>query len=404
MAEAGVGGIVTKTMTNLETPRTRPRPHSFALHGKGFDQSGCLLTLVGNWPEPIDTVLEKRMPAFKRMCLEAGVPLVVSWYGPMEMENGRLKPGVIESWKRTAQKVEAAGADLQELNISCPHVSQTLRKEPSIGFELIRAICGAGFKAGVKVQISWEPLEELAKGWAAAGALFITAHNVDTVGLVVDIEKESPKFTPSMGGYILGRSMLPWSLSRVVRIKQNVDTPVFALGGAYTSEDAIQYLLCGASVVQMHTAVYFRGPGIFKKVIRGIEDWMKKKGYQKIEDFRGKVLPMVLSWPEIKSRAKHPFVVPPDCPYAPVIDSDRCNLCGMCEQCCPFRVYRSEGEIMRVEETRCDSCGFCLTICPKQAITLVEKGDKSKIVWDPKVEIMAKPYQDLLDQLGRRKR
>jgi Fe-S-cluster-containing hydrogenase component 2 len=59
---------------------------------------------------------------------------------------------------------------------------------------------------------------------------------------------------------------------------------------------------------------------------------------------------------------------------------------------------------MRVEETRCDSCGFCLTICPKQAITLVEKGDKSKIVWDPKVEIMAKPYQELLDQLGRRKR
>src|SRR5512143_1344732 len=106
MAEAGVGGIVTKTMTNLESPRTRPRPHSFAVHGKGFDQSGCLLTRVGNWPEPIDTVLEKRMPAFKRMCLEAGVPLVVSWYGPMETENGRLKPGVIESWKRTAQKVE----------------------------------------------------------------------------------------------------------------------------------------------------------------------------------------------------------------------------------------------------------------------------------------------------------
>jgi dihydroorotate dehydrogenase/ferredoxin len=335
------------------------------------------------------------MPEFKRICDEAGVPLIVSWYGPMEVENGKLKPGIREQWLQTAKKVEAAGADLQELNIACPLVKHVITEYPSAGFELVRTICDEGFRAGVKIQISWEPIEELAKGWADAGAKFITAHNIDTVGLVVDIDNETPKYAPAMGGYVLGRTLLPWSLSRVVRIKQNVDIPLFALGGAYTAEDALQYLLCGASLVQMHTAAYFRGPGIFKKVLNGIEEWMKSKGYSNLDAFRGKILPMVLSWTEIKSRAKNPYDVPPDCPYVPIIDMDKCNLCGICEKTCPFRVYELAEEKILVQEERCDSCGFCLSMCPRQAIKLVEKDNKSIIVWDPK-ETMAKPYQELL--------
>lgn len=397
MIQAGAGAIFTKTYTCLEAPRTRPHPNIYALHGRGFEQSGALLSVIGNWPEHIDVVLKRDIPEFKKLCKQAGIPLVVSWYGPMEIVNGKLKEDVRETWIETAKKVDAAGADLQELNLACPLVSSTIRDCPSAGFELVKAVCGAGFRAGVKINPTWEPLEELAEGWAGAGAKFITAHNLDITGLVIDVEKEMPKYVPGMGGYSPGRLFLPWSLSRVARIKKTINIPVFAVGGVYTAEDALQYILCGASIVQVHTAVYFRGLSIFKKIIGGIEDWMKQKGYGSLGEFRGKVLPMVLSWAEVKRHEKYPYVVPPECPYVPIVDEDRCNLCGMCEACI-HGVYKVEGNKLLIDESKCDNCGFCLTLCPKEALMLVDKKDRTKVIWDIR-DVMAAPYRQMLTEV-----
>jgi len=227
--------------------------------------------------------------------------------------------------------------------------------------------------------------------------LDITAHNLDVLGLVIDVEKEMPKYVPGMGGYSPGRLFLPWSLSRVARIKKKVNIPVFAVGGVHTAEDALQYILCGASIVQLHTAVYFRGLGIFKKIIRGIEDWMGRRGYGNLGEFRGKVLPMILSWAEVKASEKYPYVVPPECPYLPVVDEDKCNLCGMCEACI-HGVYKVEGKKLLIDESKCDNCGFCLTLCPREALMLVDKKNKTKVIWDPK-DIMATPYRQMLKEV-----
>lgn len=392
--EAGVGAIFTKTYTCLEAPRTRPHPSVFALRGRGFEQAGALLAVIGNWPEHIDVVLERDIPEFKKLCKQVDIPLVVSWYGPMEIVDGKIKEGVKETWIEIAKKVNAAGADLQELNLACPLVSSAIRDNQSAGFELISAVCGAGFRAGIKINPTWEPLEELAKGWVEAGAKFITAHNLDIIGLVIDVEKETPKYVPGMGGYSPGRLFLPWSLSRVARIKKTVNIPVFAVGGVYTAEDALQYILCGASIVQIHTATYFRGLPIFGQIIRGIEDWMERKGYSSIEEFRGKVLPMILPWAELKRREKYPYVVPPNCPYVPMVNEDRCNLCGICEACI-HGVYKLEGNKLLIDESKCDNCGFCLTLCPNEALILVDKQNRAKVIWDIK-DAMAAPYREML--------
>ena len=188
----------------------------------------------------------------------------------METEGGKLSKGIREAWVDIARRVDAAGADLQELNIACPVVSSTIRDCPSAGFEVIQAISDAGLRVGVKISPLWEPLEELAEGWVNAGAGFITAHNANMAGLVVDVEKETPQYVPGIGGYTPGRLFLPWSLSRVARIKKQVNIPVFAVGGVYTAEDALQYILCGASIVEVHTAIYFRGAGILSEINRGI--------------------------------------------------------------------------------------------------------------------------------------
>lgn len=399
MIAAGAGAITTKTYTSVEMPRSRPHPNTFALKGQGFEQGGALFSVIGNWPEHIDIVLKRDIPKFRNLCQRAGIPLIVSWYGPIEITGGKLNRDVQGAWVEIAKKVEAAGADLQEINLGCPLVSNAIKECPSAGFELVKAVCDAGFPAGLKINPTWEPLEELAGGWVGAGAKFITAHNLDTMGLVIDVEKEVPKYVPGVGGYSPGRLFLPWSLSRVARIKKAVDIPVFAAGGVYTAEDALQYILCGASVVEIHTAIYFRGLGILNQINQDIKGWMKRKGYSSLDDFRGKVLPMVLSWLDVKNHEKYPYVVPPECPYVPVVDEKKCDLCRVCAACI-HAVYKFEDDQLVIDESKCDNCGLCVTLCPKGAIRLVDKKDRKKVIWNG-LDVMAAPFREMIrEKLG----
>ena len=399
MISAGAGALTTKTYTPVEAPRSRPHPNTYSLHGQGYEQAGALLSVIGNWPEHIDVVLNRDIPEFKKLCQQADIPLIVSWYGPIEIVGGKLGKGIRETWVDIAKRVDAAGADLQELNIACPLVSSAIGDCPSAGFELIQAISDANLRVGVKISPLWEPLEELAEGWVKAGAGFITAHNANMAGLAVDVEKETPQHVPGIGGYTPGRLFLPWSLSRVARIKKQVDIPVFAVGGVYTAEDSLQYILCGDSIVEVHTAIYFRGAGILNEINQGIQSWMERKGYTSLDEFRGKVLPMILPWAEVKKREKYPYVVPPECPYMPVVDENSCDLCGIC-QVCIHGVYKIDGNKLIIDGSKCDNCGFCITLCPREALKLVDKKDRTKIIMDA-ADSVAAPYRKMLaDEFG----
>jgi dihydroorotate dehydrogenase/NAD-dependent dihydropyrimidine dehydrogenase PreA subunit len=398
--EAGIGGVITKTYTSIEAPRARMHPSFFILHGRGFEQAGAFMGFSGNWPEHIDIVLERDIPKFKSMCREANVPLIVSWYGPMEVFDGKLKAGITETWVQMAKRVESAGADLQELNFSCPLASTAIRDCPSAGVEISKAVCDTGILAGIKINPTWEPLEELAKGWIKAGVKFITAHNLDTRGLVIDVEEEMPKYAPAIGTYLPGRAFLPWSLSRVARLCKVVDVPVFGVGGVYNFEDALQYILCGVHIVQICSAAYFRGRRIFGEIIEGIKTWMERKGYHDIREFRGKALSKIFPLPDVRSREKYPYVVPPESPYVPIVDEDKCNLCGKCEACV-FGVHEVKGNKLEMDESRCEGCGFCISLCPKGALTLVERRNRSKVIWNGK-DIMPAPHKENLAGLSGR--
>ena len=106
---------------------------------------------------------------------------------------------------------------------------------------------------------------------------------------------------------------------------------------------------------------------------------------------------MVLSWAEVKRREKYPYIVPPDCPYMPVVDEDKCNLCGMCEACV-HGVFKIEEKKLLIDKRKCDNCGFCLTLCPKEALILVDKQDTTRVIWDVK-DAMAEPYRRMLEEM-----
>jgi dihydropyrimidine dehydrogenase (NAD+) subunit PreA len=376
IAESGVGGIVTKTFTSAPEFRVRVRPYQFPLarFDSAFKQSGSFYSLASPHVEEIDVVMEKNIPEIAQVCSTRGIPFVVSFYE---------KPNDIVAWKKAAKGFERAGARMLELNFSSPTMRGELEKSLKSSFKIVESVAKtSNIPFGVKISPVMEPLIDAVKGWAHRGISFVTAHNAPS-GIYVDVEAEVPFGAPAIGGYLIGRPFLPVSLARVVQILKSIDLPVFGVGGIFGWKDALQYLLCGCSLIQVGTAAYMEGIGVFKKINQGIVSWMKRKGYSSISGFRGKVLQKIVPSTELKKRESAPFALPPDTPYIPKIDTRKCTLCGFCSRSCFYQVLRVEREkkIITVERSRCWSCGFCVGICPESAIILVDRITE-KPIWD----------------------
>ena len=381
----GVGGIVTKTFTTSPEFRIRLRPYQFPLGriDPALRKSGSLFSLASPHVEEMEVVQRKNVPDISRVCKKAGIPLIVSFYE---------KPGDLRSWKKVAKGFERGGADLLELNFSSPTMKGELEKSQRSSFKILESVTQfSNIPVGVKISPTMEPLADAVKGWAERGASFITAHNAPS-GIFIDVEREVPYGAPVIGGYLIGRPFLPVSLARAVQILKSTDLPVLGVGGVFGWSDALQYLLCGCSLVEVGTAAYMEGIGIFEKIHQGIAEWMKRKRYSSITDFRGKVLGKIVPTVELRKREIAPFSVPPETPYRPKIQRKKCSLCRTCERACFYRVFRFDPEKrgMATEKDRCWSCGLCVGICPEGAINLVDKRT-GKTVWNGKG--VAGPFQ-----------
>jgi len=388
VAGTGVGGIVTKTFTTSPEFRIRLRPYQFPLTtaDPSLKKSGSLFSLASPHVEEMDVVLRKNVPDISQVCKKAGIPLIVSFYE---------RSADLRSWKQVAKGFERAGADLLELNFSSPSMKGDLEKSLKSSFKILESVTkSSNIPVGIKISPMIEPLSDAVKGWAERGASFITAHNAPS-GIAIDVEREVPYGAPVIGGYLIGRAFLPVSLARAVQILKSTDLPVFGVGGVFGWSDALQYLLCGCSLVEVGTAAYMEGIGVFDKIHQGIATWMKKKGYSAITDFKGKVLNKIVPMAELKQKEIAPYSLPPDTPYRTRIDRKRCSLCRTCERTCFYQVFHFDRKkkIMSTEEDRCWSCGFCVGICPEGAIALVDK-HTGRTVWNGKG--VAAPFSSVL--------
>jgi dihydroorotate dehydrogenase/ferredoxin len=387
VAGTGVGGIVTKTFTTSPEFRIRLRPYQFPLGhvDPSLRKSGSLFSLASPHVEEMEVVQRQNVPDISHVCKKAGIPLIVSFYE---------RPSDLRSWNKVAKGFERAGADLLELNFSSPTMKGELEKSLKSSFKIIESVTkSSNIPVGIKISPVIEPLADAVKGWAERGASFITAHNAPS-GIYIDVEREVPYGAPVIGGYLVGRAFLPVSLARAVQILKSVDLPVFGVGGVFGWSDALQYLLCGCSLVEVGTAAYLEGIGIFEKIHQGIAAWMKRKGYASIADFRGRVLGRIIPMVELKKREIAPYSVPPKTPYRPKIDRKKCILCRTCERACFYRVFifDAEKKCMATDKDRCWSCGLCVGICPEGAIALVDKST-GRTVWNGKG--MAVPFSNV---------
>ena len=376
LVDKKIGAIVTKTYTSPEAFRIRVRPYQFPLHkfGKSYSEGGCLFSLAAPHPED-SQVVKKHVSQIADLCKQSDIKLIASFFED---------PVDVPLWINRAKSFEALGVDMLELNFSSPSAARVFARSFDTASHIISEVKqNTSIPVGLKLSPTLEPLEAFVAACEHAGLDFITAHNAPA-GIVIDVEKEVPFGVPSIGGYVMGRSFLPYSLGRVVRIINASSLPVIGVGGIYEARDALQYLLGGCPTVGIGSALYFKGPQILDTIYAQISNWMLKKGYASIKEFQGKALHLIKDPQDLKSGEKYPYAVPPQCPYTPQIDTDSCVMCGDCETSCIYNVFKVEKDKkqVRIDGNRCWSCGFCVGICPSEAITLRDRNHKDRVIWN----------------------
>ena len=175
-----------------------------------------------------------------------------------------------------------------ELNISCPNVKQggmsfgvTAQGAASV-VRAVRKVYGKTLI--VKLSPNVTDVTEIARAVEAEGADSVSLINT-LLGMAIDIEKRKRVLSIGTGG-LSGPAVKPVALRMVYQVARAVQIPVIGLGGISTAEDAVEFLLAGATAVQIGTA-NFLDPVVAPKVVRGIEAYLDRHGFASVSDIVG---------------------------------------------------------------------------------------------------------------------
>ncbi len=194
------------------------------------------------------------------------------------------------------KKVQNSGfKGITELNLSCPNVPG--KPQIAYDFETTERILGEVFgyfdkPLGIKLPPYFDIVhfDQAAEVFNRHPLKFVNC--VNSIGNGMYIEDESVVIRPKNGfGGIGGEYIKPTALANVHAFYQrlNPSIQIIGTGGVYTGRDAFEHILCGASMVQIGTALHQQGVDIFERVSLGLKAIMAKKGYEKLEDFKGKL-------------------------------------------------------------------------------------------------------------------
>jgi len=266
IAKSGAGAIVTKSV-GLKPRRGYANPTIVQTH--------CGLINAMGLPNPGIKEFAKEIREAKNVLK---VPLVVSVYGYSK-----------EEYATVALKAVAAGADAVELNVSCPHVKETgseIGQNPEIVREVVRRVKSVVYKpVFVKLSPNVTDIADIAEAAVKAGADALTAINT-VKAMAIDVETAMPILSNKVGG-LSGQALKPIALRCVYEIYERVKVPIVGCGGISNWRDAVEFLLAGASAVQIGTAIATKGVGIFKTVTNGIDAYLKRKGFGNVTEITG---------------------------------------------------------------------------------------------------------------------
>jgi len=196
----------------------------------------------------------------------------------------------IEEYCQMAEILGDTAIDAIELNVSCPNVKEgclAFGTSPR-GIEEITSTVKKYCKAPliVKLTPNVSDIKSIAQAAEAAGADCISLINT-ILGMVIDIHKRKPILANNFGG-LSGPAVKPIAVRMVYEVAHTVKIPVIGMGGVSCSEDAIEFLLAGATAVMVGTA-NFVNPIVPIEILNGIEEYLKMYNYNNIYDVIGKL-------------------------------------------------------------------------------------------------------------------
>lgn len=175
-----------------------------------------------------------------------------------------------------------------EVNISCPNVKQggmTIGVDPKAASEVIREVRKVYPKTMiVKLTPNVTDITEIARAVEAEGADSVSLINCLN-GMAIDAERRRPILSMVTGG-LSGPCIKPVALRMVYQVSKAVKIPVIGLGGISNATDAVEFMLAGASAIEIGTA-NFVDPSVTMKVAAGIEDYLKRHNYQSVKQIIG---------------------------------------------------------------------------------------------------------------------
>ena len=352
--DVGAGGVISKTMTDSESMReltTRAKwrflnerhevcrekvPRAFTLYGR----SGLAME------EP-----EVFLPEIKKALEYAARHETVVI--------GSIASTESQGWVKLARQMEDAGVPLIELNFGCPHpkLMPGVRTGMNVGqdfdhaCDITRAV-GEAVQVPIMIKVTPQvtDLIEFSGRLHKAGAAAVTLTN-RYLGFIPDIETAKPLIYGWAGAG--GPWVKPLTLRWISQIHCQYKGKIFIAGtnGAYDWRDIVMFIMSGAHIVEMCSAVMVHGYEWLGKQVLGLETFMEEKGYETVAEMWGVAADAAMAYADMPREFSR-------------VNPEYCTYCKHCLSACFYNSMQDDGERVWVQEDNCVGCGGCLSVCP----------------------------------------
>jgi len=366
--EAGWGGAVWKT---LGDPIVNVTSRFSGLNAAGYRMFGMNnIELITD--RPLEENCREIVEVKKRFPDRA---IVVS----LMMECKR------ERWRELVARVEQTGCDGLELNFGCPHGMSERGMGSAVGQdpELIEEVTAWVVEATripvlVKLTPNVTSIKHMGRAARRGKAAGISLINTINSLMGVDLETWNPiphvDGKSSHGGFC-GPAVKPIALNMVGECARDseIGIPISGIGGIATWRDAVEFMLMGATTVQVCTAVMHHGFRIVDDMIEGLNNYLDARGITSLNEIVGKTVPKFVDWNDLNLDYK----------IVARIDQNLCIHCNKCYIACEDAAHQCIDRIPRngttdcvVDESHCVGCNLCQMVCPiDDCITMVRVDD-----------------------------
>lgn len=238
-----------------------------------YETAEGIMNSVGLQNPGVDAFIKNELPKMKSL----GTNVIANLGG-----------GTIEDYEKAVVKLNDTDIDIIELNISCPNVKaggMAFGMKGEVAKDIVSKVRAlTNKKLMVKLSPNAENICDMAVKCVEGGADSLSLVNTFKA-MAVDINKRDIIFNNKFAG-LSGPAIKPIALRMVHEVSKVVDVPVIGLGGIMTAEDAIEFMMVGASAIQIGT-VNFINPKAGMEIIEGMEDFCKREGIKNINEIVG---------------------------------------------------------------------------------------------------------------------